>query len=198
MTPVLRDALDHKDIALIAAHGGPARELLTALVAASGPFDRAAIQLGALALPSAAAAEWAGVVAVAAEVKRALPDLSLTVDPVENRGFEYHTGLTFSIFAAGSQREIGRGGRYRLPSGEPATGATLLIEPLLTVAPRRNGDRRVYAPAGTDRAVVRALQGQGWAVVVGLNDAEAPVAAATRLGCSHVVERGAPVALAKS
>ena len=28
----------------------------------------------------------------------------LTVDPVENRGFEYHTGVTFSVFARGAQR----------------------------------------------------------------------------------------------
>ncbi|MDX2224785.1 MAG: ATP phosphoribosyltransferase regulatory subunit [Rhodospirillaceae bacterium] len=198
MSAALRDALDHKDIALIAAHAGAAGAALTGLVAASGPFDRAAARIAALSLPPAAAAEWAGLAAVAQAVKASLPDLILTVDPVENRGFEYHSGITFSIFAAGSQREIGRGGRYLLPSGEPATGATLLVEPLLAVAPRRNGVKRVYAPAGTDRAVVRALQADGWAVVGGLTAADAPAAAAARLGCSHVIARGAPVAIAKS
>ena len=58
--------------------------------------------------------------------------------------------MTFSIFAKGAQREIGRGGRYRLTHGdgvfEPATGATLMIDNLLGVVPPEQTEKRLWMP----------------------------------------------------
>jgi len=36
------------------------------------------------------------------------PEVKLTVDPLERQGFEYQTGLSFTVFARGSRRELGR------------------------------------------------------------------------------------------
>ena len=66
--------------------------------------------------------------------QRRRPDLKVTVDPVENRGFEYHTGISFTFFAGsaaacGSGGELGRGGRYQAgdpAAPEPATGVHTL------------------------------------------------------------------------
>ena len=48
----------------------------------------------------------------------------LTIDPVEHRGFEYHTGVAFTIYARGVRGELGHGGRYATEAnggaGEPA------------------------------------------------------------------------------
>jgi ATP phosphoribosyltransferase regulatory subunit len=191
----LRGALDHKDVAEIAARAPAAAPLLTSLIEASGPLDTALLKIDALPLPATARGEWLTLVAAAKAVRAALPKLSITVDAVENRGFEYHTGLTFSVFAAGSQREIGRGGRYRLPSGEAATGATLFIDALLPAAPTTAASKRVYAPRGTARGDIVALQDKGWAVVAALAEGADLAAEARRLGCTHVLKGGAPTAI---
>ena len=181
----LRAALDHKDVAEIKAAGGAAAPLLTALVEASGPFTTAL--LAKHTLPPAAQKEWQGLVAVAEAVRAAAPNLALTVDAVENRGFEYHSGVTFSVFARGAQRELGRGGRYNLAGGEPATGATLLVDALLSVVPRNGSSKSLFAPFGTSRAAVAAWQSKGWRVVAGLAKVADDSAEAKRLGCTHLL-----------
>lgn len=184
----LRAALDHKDVAEIMDSGGKAGELLTALVEASGPFIDAAKRMAQLELPAAAKGEWQKLLIVAEAVRAAAPNLVLTVDAVENRGFEYHTGVTFSVFARGSQRELGRGGRYTLTlanGSETATGATLLVDTLLSVVPRGNAGRNLFVPFGTPRTAVAAWQEKGWRVVSGLSKADDDAAEAKRLGCSH-------------
>jgi ATP phosphoribosyltransferase regulatory subunit len=187
----LRAALDHKDVAEIKSLGGAAGAVLTALVEASGPFTEAAARISKLTLPPAAKAEWQNLAAVAEAVRVAAPSLALTVDAVENRGFEYHTGITFSVFAKGSQRELGRGGRYKLTQagngGEPATGATLLVDALLGVVPRAAPAKRLFVPAGTNRTAVAAWQEKGWCVVAGLAKVADDKAEAKRLACSHVL-----------
>ncbi len=183
----LRAALDHKDVAEIKAAGGAAAPLLTALVEASGPFTNGL--LAKHSLPPAAQKEWQGLVAVAEAVRAAAPNLSLTVDAVENRGFEYHTGVTFSVFARGSQRELGRGGRYVLAGGEPATGATLLVDALLAIVPRVEAAKSLFAPFGTPRAAIADLQGKGWRVIAGLAKAADDNIEARRLGCTHVLSK---------
>lgn len=195
----LRTALDHKDIAEIKTAGGSAGALLTALVEASGPFAVAIERVAKLKLPPTAQAEWDRLVVVARAVHESAPDLALTVDAVESRGFEYHTGVTFSLFARGAQREIGRGGRYRLShGGEQATGATLLVDTLLNVVPPINATQRLWVPFGTPRPAIRAWQGKGWIVLTGLEAGPAPEAEAIRLGCSHYLADGGAVAVSSA
>lgn len=191
-TARLRVALDHKDVAEINGTGGSAGALLTALVEASGPCAEAHQRIGKLDLPPAAKAEWQKLVDVADAVRAAAPKLALTVDAVENRGFEYHTGITFSVFARGSQRELGRGGRYALTVGnsgtEPATGATLLVDALLGVVPRPVPVGTLFAPYGTPRSVVASWQSKGRWVVAGLAKTGDAAVEARRLGCTHMIE----------
>ncbi len=191
----LRSALDHKDVAEIKALGADAGEVLTALVAASGPYPDAVKRLSGIKLPKQAEDHWQGLVAVAEAVRAASPDLSLTVDAVENRGFEYHCGVTFSVFAQGAQRELGRGGRYKLSHNdgdEPATGATLLVDALLGVVPARTLAKRLYAPFATPRTVVSAWQEKGWSVVAGLSKVDNDLVEAQRLKCSHILAAEGP------
>ncbi len=189
-TERLRAALDHKDVAEIKAAGGVAAATLTTLVEASGSYAEAAARISKLMLPPAAKAEWQKLVDVADAVRAAAPALTLTVDAVENRGFEYHTGITFSVFARNSQRELGRGGRYRLThghGGEAATGATLLVDALLSAVPRGQSAKRLFAPVATERAAILAWQEKGWCVVAGLAKTNEDKAEARRLECSHVL-----------
>ncbi len=190
-----RRALDQKDAAAVAALGGRAADILGALLKAAGTAEGAMAALEAVALPAAAAAERDRLAQVLDLVRADLPDLTLTVDPVENRGFEYHTGVSFSIFAKGARGELGRGGRYMAGLGnghgfEPAVGGTLFLDVVLSVAPRPQGRRRVYVPAGAVLAERAALAEAGWVVVAGLQPVTDVRAEAARLRCGHVWAAG--------
>lgn len=193
----IRAALDHKDAAKVAEVGGSAAGLLGTLLKAAGPATRALAALGSLTLPEAAAAERARLGEVVALLALRTPDLRMTVDPVENRGFEYHTGISFSFFARGERAELGRGGRYVAGNGypEPATGFTLYTDTVLAVVPPPAPARRIFLPVGTAAQTGRALRAEGWVTVAGLGAGADAAAEARRLDCRHALIDGKVVPL---
>jgi ATP phosphoribosyltransferase regulatory subunit len=185
----LRPALDHKNAAAAAAIGGKASELLKKLMQATGEAKPALAALAAIDLPPEAAAERKRLVDVVARLGHAVPDLPITLDPVENRGFEYHTGISFTFFARGVGGELGRGGRYlTAEAGEPATGFTLYTDTVLPAVPTPPAVRRLFLPHATAPAAAKRLRGEGWVTVAGLEPSRAPDAEAKRLGCAHRLE----------
>lgn len=182
----VRAAIDRKDAGALERAAGAGRHVLGGLLAASGPADRALESLRRMTLPEVAAREIAVLSEVVALVRRAMPELTLTVDPVENRGFEYHTGISFTLFARGVRGELGRGGRYEIGFGqeESATGFTLYTDTLLRAVPRPAPARRIYLPMGTPPDTARRLRAEGWITVHALDDTPADIEA-PRLGCSH-------------
>lgn len=204
----LRGALDRKDAAGVAALGGPAAKLLGTLLAAAGPARKALAVLSSLQLPATAAQDVARLKEVVALVEAVAPDLKITIDPVENRGFEYHTGVTFVLFALGVRGELGRGGRYRAGQGsnngsgngaanpgEPSTGFTLFMDTVLQAVPGPKPGRRLFLPYGVPAAEGQRLRAEGWVTIAGLtplgDGAGADVTAeARRLNCTHVLAAG--------
>jgi ATP phosphoribosyltransferase regulatory subunit len=186
----LRGALDHKDAAAVAAVGGRAAAVLGKLLASAGIAASTLRALAALDLPPAAAEERARLVEVTNRLGAALPGLAITIDPVENRGLEYHTGISFTFYARGVRGELGRGGRYRTGDGEgePATGLTLYTDTILRALPAQTPPRRLYVPTGTDAAAAKRLRGEGWVTVAGLESASDAAAEARRLNCRHRLE----------
>jgi len=195
----LRDALDRKDAAAVAAAAGVHGPLFSGLLAASGEAGKAVEALQAIGLVDEARADAERLAEVSARVAAADPDLKLTVDPTEHRGFEYHTGVGFTLFAPRVRGELGSGGRYRAAAGdggdgEPATGATLYLETILRALPGPAPVERLYLPFGTPATMGRALRDAGWITLAGLDEADASAEAA-RLGCTHILRDGKPVAL---
>jgi ATP phosphoribosyltransferase regulatory subunit len=183
----LREALDHKDAASVAEHGGPAAATLQALIEAVGPVERAMARLNALDLPAGASAERDRLDEVVHLVRAAAPELTITIDPVENRGFEYHTGVSFTLFARSFSGELGRGGRYLAGGAEPATGATLFMDAVLAALPGPHPAQRVFVPVGVPQPWAQALRAQGWITIAGLETVADVAAEARRLGCGHVL-----------
>jgi len=195
----LRAALDRKDPDGVAAHGGPVAETLVALLRATGQIGPALAALAAIDLPPVAARERDRVAEVAALVAAAAPTLRLTLDPVEHRGFEYHTGIGFTIFAAGLSGELAGGGRYRVrggddegEEGERATGVTLYVDSILATLRADTVARRILVPAGIAADRVRALRDDGWTVIGSLDPAGNARDEAGRLGCTHILGPGGP------
>jgi ATP phosphoribosyltransferase regulatory subunit len=186
---MLSHALDRKDAAAVASHGGALAPMLTDLLMAAGPAAPALAALRAAPLPAVGRALADRLEAVVGLVHAAAPALRLTVDPVEFRGFRYHTGLAVSVFAPGRHEELGRGGRYFSADGEPATGFTLYADAVLRAAPARAERPTVYVPAGTPAAAAAAQRAAGFATLAGLGPVDHPAAEAARLGCSHVFDK---------
>jgi ATP phosphoribosyltransferase regulatory subunit len=183
-------ALDRRDSATVARLAGAEARLFERLLRAAGPAAKALAALGAIELPEAAAAELAKLVAVVARLRAGMPRLALTVDPVEHRGFEYHNGVGFSIFAGRAQSELGRGGRYVSGGGEPSTGFSLYLDALIQALPAPKPQPRIYLPSGTVRGVGGKLRRAGWVTLAGFGAAADARREARRLGCSHLWQGG--------
>jgi ATP phosphoribosyltransferase regulatory subunit len=109
------------------------RVLLEALPTLYG--EPAAVLARARELPGAApvADELAQILALA-------PDLKVTVDLGEARGFDYYTGARFAAYVPGAGDAILRGGRYddlvgRYGRPAPATGFAVDVEAIASATP---------------------------------------------------------------
>lgn len=203
----LRRALDRKDEGAIAKAvtdqdkaDKKVAELFIGLLRAAGPADRGIAHLRKLKLPPAGAAEAARLAEVVALIQEAEPELPLTIDPVEYRGLEYQTGVSFSVFALRGREELARGGRYSAgyPEdgvSEPATGFTLYMDAVLAASEAPPERPRLYVAMGTAWRDASPWQARGYAVVRAVVAAPDARAEAKRLRCSHALIDGEAVPL---
>jgi ATP phosphoribosyltransferase regulatory subunit len=191
----VRRALDRKDEGGIAKALGDAKkavDLFAGLLRAAGPAERGITRLAALKLPGAAAQEAARLGEVVKLIHAADEDLPLTLDPVEYRGLEYQTGVSFSVFALQGRHELARGGRYSAgyPEdgvSEPATGFTLYMDAVLQASEAPAARPRLFLPPGTPWSDAQPWQAKGYAVVRGVSAADDARVEAKRLLCSHAL-----------
>lgn len=191
----VRRALDRKDEGAIAKVLGDAKkaaDLFVGLLRTAGPAEKGLAKLTELKLPAAAAAEAARLAAAVKLVRAADQDLPLTVDPVEYRGLEYQTGVSFSVFALNGRHELARGGRYSAgyPEdgvSEPATGFTLYMDAVLQASEAPTARPRLFLPLGTPWSEAGYWQAKGYAVVRGVTASDDVRAEAKRLQCSHAL-----------
>jgi ATP phosphoribosyltransferase regulatory subunit len=187
----LARALDRKDAAEVAAHGGSLAPMLGDLLLAAGPAAEALEALAKAPLPAptrAMAERLASVVRLLQDGLQSIaPCVRVTVDPLEFRGFRYHTGIAVTIFAPGRHEELGRGGRYLTAEGEPATGLTLFADAVLRAAPKPPAVASLFLPYGTPHDIARRFRAENFVTVAALDPAEDAWVEARRLGCSHIV-----------
>lgn len=189
----LTRALDRKDAAAVAQQGGPIAGLLADLLLAAGPADPALAVLEAAKLGPISRALHQRLADCIAAIRAQAPELRLTLDPIEFRGFRYHTGLCVTVFAPGHPEEIGRGGRYVSGDNEPATGLTLFPDAVLRARTGPALRPRAFLPWGTPRAAGAALRADGFATVAALEAGSDGAGEARRLGCTHILKDGAAV-----
>ena len=135
-------------------------------------------------------------------ISQSAPDVSLTIDPLERRGFNYHQGIGFSILASGVRGELGRGGRYRTQSPaqsppqsqksqpvELSTGVTLYLERVLQAAPASPPADRLYLHKDQGLDQVVSLTRDGYQIVIGDADPADDAACQTEaraMGATHI------------
>ena len=191
-----REILDRKDAAALKDLGEQAAALLSEVLAAAGPADEALARLAAIALSGEASRQRDDLNELVGLIRSARPDLTLTVDPGEYRGFEYQSGVSFTLFAKGVRGELGRGGRYCIENGEPATGVTVYLDSVMRALELPKPAACGFLPYGCAAEVGHRLRAEGWRTVTGLVAVADETAEARRLGCSHIYENGDLRALA--
>jgi len=195
-----RAALDHKDAAEVAALSSAVASTLGQLLQVCGPFDVAYAKLQGIDLPPACAV-WRDRLATVVKLLRIMiPDIALTIDAVENRGFEYHTGLCYTFFAPRCRNHLGRGGRYGGTAGqEPATGASLYLHTLMDILPETKEQDRVLIPMpGLNTDELEALHAAGWVTINAMAKCDDWNLEAVRLNCTHLYENGQPCPIRRS
>ena len=128
---------------------------------------------------------------VARQLNDAYPNLPITLDPLELRGFDYHTGLGFSIFARGLRGEIARGGAYLTGFGEPATGLSVYMERVLQGLPDKIPSQYIYIPIDIPKSTILHFIDRGRSVISGRyrSDDEMALVEAKQLKCTFFVSK---------
>lgn len=134
------------------------------------------------------------LVDLAALISASASYVSVTIDPLERRGFDYHQGIGYSILASGVRGELGRGGRYQTlsPQGaatEVSTGVTLYLERLLQAAPAQPQADKLYLKKDQGLDAMIALTREGYHITIGdadPNDHAACLEEAKICGATHI------------
>lgn len=191
----LRQAIARRDYDALAALNGGAAHKLAAAMQARGAYEKALSALSGITLDHDIAQDVVRLIRVCDGVVEALgalaiTDVSITVDVLEQAGFEYHNGFGFTLFSEGSNGELGRGGAYDVRFGadepkESAKGFTLYMDTIGKICAPAPTDRKIYVLPSEGWDVLSALQGQGWITIRG----NAPENA-EKYGCSHLYKDG--------
>ena len=193
----LKQAVKAKDHMLVQRHGGDKAGLLCQLLDMPMlSFDQIGSMIETL-LPmmnESAGHMLSELIVMAGLIRDAMPDVMVTVDPLESRGFDYHHGIGFAIFSPGIRGELGRGGRYHTrlqdAAGEESTGVTLYLERILRALHPLASQDRLYIPfdAGLDSLIAQMRNGENCRF--GSVDASDKLAEAKKLSCTHIFENG--------
>jgi ATP phosphoribosyltransferase regulatory subunit len=110
---------------------------------------------------------------LAQHVKAAQPDVSISIDLADARGYAYYTGARFAIYSPSAGDAVARGGRYDevgsvFGRNRPAVGFSLDIKDLVAAAPKRSLHAAIRAPWGESaplREAIARLRTSGETVV---------------------------------
>lgn len=111
--------------------------------------------------------------------------VKISIDPLENRGFNYHSGLTFTIFSENLKGEIAKGGRYKTLNGETAIGCTIYTEKIYSNSNFNLDQNLVYIPYFNIKDADEIIS-KGYRIVFGNNNKTNVEENAINLQCQYI------------
>lgn len=139
--------LETKDKASL-AQAGPMGQILARLVSLSGPVKTALPALQKLPLAANNSLLVEQLARLIDLIAASRPDLTITLDATERRGFGHISGIGFAFFGREARSELGRGGCYELTGEagdkESATGFSLYMDRVADCLPKTAMPERVY------------------------------------------------------
>jgi ATP phosphoribosyltransferase regulatory subunit len=90
-------------------------------------------------------------------------DIKISYDLSDIRGYQYHNGLVFSVYADQCYSPIALGGRYdnigaTFGRKRPATGFTMDLKNIVTLFPNGKKAKAILAPQGNDAGLQKAIE----------------------------------------
>ncbi len=90
-------------------------------------------------------------------------DIKISYDLSDIRGYQYHNGLVFSVYADQCYSPIALGGRYdnigaSFGRKRPATGFTMDLKNIVTLFPNSKKAKAILAPQGNDAGLQKAIE----------------------------------------
>ncbi len=127
-------------------------------------------------------------------IKKNNNSINISIDLLENKGFKYHTGLTFTFFSEMFKGEIVKGGSYKTLSDETATGCTIYTEKIYSKPVSQVNNDLVYMPylnmVDADKVIKK-----GFNVIFGSNLKNKSNEEAIQMKCKYIWKNNTVVEL---
>lgn len=165
--------------------------LLSKIADSAGENERALKKLYKIGLPIKAKKLLKDISLICDKVKKLHPNVKITIDPIENRGFNYYSGIGFAIFSSNIKRELGFGGEYIIDlNGKKRTGMglSILFDGLLRATHIQDNQKRVFIPYQHDNDLPAQLRKNGWITIISHRKQVNIMEEAKQFKCSHILK----------
>lgn len=191
----LYTALKEKDIAFLEKQNSEAGSIIAKLIQSAAPIDQSIDTLNALKLPDHIDRPKQKALDELQKLSRLLSsynsNLTLILDPLEHRGFNYHTDISFSFFHKKQDSPIARGGRYK--NDEYGTGFTLYLDSITNLVKKNGDSNRIYIPSNISFETVKELNTQGWVTLHSIDEETDTIDHALEQNCEYILKDNNPV-----
>ncbi len=195
---MIRDFLDKKDLlSLKKLELSKKTDIFEVILNSIGPVEKALNTLNSLKLNSKAKELILYINDVYQGIKKLLPDVTITIDLSEYNGFEYHTGIGFTLYSPLAKFELGKGGRYQTANDENAVGFSIYLDSLLKISATntKNNSKRILLPEDTTYKQAKDLRDKGWLTVILFQETQSILDDAERHRCEYVFFNKEPKSL---
>lgn len=182
---IINEAIDRKDKNVIKKLKIDSALQILKLMEAAGDYESSKINLSLLGSNDFLSKALDYLLNVAKIIKENNPSVNITLDPLENRGFKYHSGLSFTIFSKNFRGEIAKGGRYLTVSNETATGCTIYTEKIYNTAKDFIENKLVYVPF-LNINDANTIINKGYDIIFGTRENDNVEQEAHEMGCKYI------------
>ena len=182
---IINEAIDRKDKNVIKKLKIDSALQILKLMEVAGDYESSKINLSLLGSNDFLSKALDYLLNVAKIIKENNPSVNITLDPLENRGFKYHSGLSFTIFSKNFRGEIAKGGRYLTVSNETATGCTIYTEKIYNTAKDFIENKLVYVPF-LNINDANSIIDKGYDIIFGTRENDNVEQEAHEMGCKYI------------
>lgn len=192
----LRDAVSKRDADGIRAMKNKSFDVITDIMQNAGEAEAAIAKAKKAKLPKQIMAELEKLEAINNQIAQNLSDLgindvSFTFDAFETKGFDYQSGIAFTVFSKNIRGELGRGGYYDVHFGnasqsEKAIGFTLYMDTIRPGVKYEGRDKMVAVPQDLGWDKIEDLRRSGFQICRVSDIANAPAI------CAYIYKNNKP------
>ena len=122
------NAIEKKDINYLKSKNFPNKNNILNIIQASGQFTDKNEFLEKLNQENKKNNYLLHLLKLSSSMQQFFKGINIVIDPLEKSTFDYHYGLTFTIFSKSLQGSIAKGGTYKTINKEDATGISLYAD----------------------------------------------------------------------